>query len=237
MFEDAMMESSGRMTTGSRYYTTVGALLNGAVVGALILMPLLYPEALPKNAVSMTLVAPPPPPAPVPVERVQRPAPTMPEPVLQMEVPTRIPKQISMKPEGAPPSVPGEVPSGLSGNAPGVPGGLFSTFGSGQPVVVRPSAPRKIAVSQGVMAGNLLVKPEPAYPAIAKAARVQGTVTLAATISKTGTIENLTVVSGPAMLAQAAVEAVQRWRYRPFLLNGEPVEVQTSVTVSFLLGN
>ncbi len=153
-----------------------------------------------------------------------------------MEVPTRIPKQISLA-ESAPPSLPGEVSTGLSANAPGVPGGLFSTMGSGQPVVVHPAMPRKIAVSQGVMAGNLLMKPEPAYPAIARAARVQGTVTLAATISKTGTIENLTVVSGPAMLAQAAVEAVRRWRYRPFLLNGEPVEVQTSVTVSFTLGN
>ncbi len=183
----------------------------------------------------MTLIAPsPPPPAPVvtPVEHVQRAAQTMPE----MEAPTRIPKQISLKPE-APPSMPGEVPTGLGANAPGAPSGLFSGFGSGQPVVVHPAAPRKIAVSQGVLAGNLLVKPEPVYPAIAKAARVQGTVTLAATISKTGTIENLTVVSGPPMLAQAAVEAVRRWRYRPYLLNGEPVEVQTEVTVSFTLGN
>ncbi len=236
MFEDAMMESGGRLTTRSRYYTTVGALLNGTVLAVLILVPLLYPEALPKNSLSMTLVAPPPLPPPVPVERVQRAVRTMPEPMSDLEVPTRIPKQISLT-ESAPPSMPGAVPDGLGANAPGAPGGLFSGLGSGQPVVVHPAMPRKIAVSQGVLAGNLLVKPEPAYPAIAKAARVQGTVTLAATISKTGTIENLTVVSGPAMLAQAAVEAVRRWRYRPYLLNGEPVEVQTEVTVSFTLGN
>jgi protein TonB len=67
-------------------------------------------------------------------------------------------------------------------------------------------------------------------------ARVQGTVVLAATISKTGAIENLRVVSGPPMLAMAAEQAVQTWRYRPYLLNGAPVEVETTVRVVFHLG-
>jgi protein TonB len=74
------------------------------------------------------------------------------------------------------------------------------------------------------------------YPPIAKAARVSGTVVLQATISKTGAIENLTVTSGPAMLQQAALDAVRTWRYRPYLLNNEPVEVQTTVNVIFTLG-
>ena len=76
----------------------------------------------------------------------------------------------------------------------------------------------------------------PQYPAIAKAARIQGTVVLQATISKNGTIENLHVISGPPMLQQAAMEAVKTWRYRPYLLNGEPVEVETQVNVIFTLG-
>ncbi len=76
----------------------------------------------------------------------------------------------------------------------------------------------------------------PPYPAIAKAAGVQGTVILQATISKSGTIENLRVVSGPAMLQQAALDAVKTWRYRPYLLNGQPVEVETTVNVVFSLG-
>jgi len=82
----------------------------------------------------------------------------------------------------------------------------------------------------------LLQKTIPIYPPIAKAARVSGTVILQATISKTGTIENLRVISGPAMLQQSALEAVKSWRYRPYLLNNEPVEVETTVNVVFSLG-
>ena len=85
------------------------------------------------------------------------------------------------------------------------------------------------------MEGSLLAKFVPAYPAIAKAAGVQGIVVLQATISQTGTIENLRVVSGPAMLQQAAMDAVKTWRYRPYLLNGEPVEVETTVNVVFAM--
>jgi periplasmic protein TonB len=86
------------------------------------------------------------------------------------------------------------------------------------------------------MAGNKVSGAEPRYPTIAIAAHVQGTVVLAATISKTGTIENLRVASGPSMLAMAAEQAVQTWRYRPYQLNGAPVEVETTVLVLFHLG-
>jgi protein TonB len=82
----------------------------------------------------------------------------------------------------------------------------------------------------------LLQKTVPLYPPIAKAARVSGTVVLQATISKAGTIENLHVISGPAMLQQSAMDAVKSWRYRPYLLNGDPVEVETTVNVVFTLG-
>ena len=86
------------------------------------------------------------------------------------------------------------------------------------------------------MEGNLIEKVVPQYPAIARAARIQGTVVMQATISKAGTIENLRVISGPAMLLQAAIQAVRAWRYKPYLLNGEPVEVETTVDVVFRLG-
>jgi protein TonB len=82
----------------------------------------------------------------------------------------------------------------------------------------------------------LLQKTQPVYPPIAKAARVQGTVVLQAKISKTGSIEDLHVISGPAMLQQAAMDAVRSWRYRPYLLNNDPVEVETTVNVIFTLG-
>jgi protein TonB len=123
-----------------------------------------------------------------------------------------------------------------SGN--GVTGGLFAGMGTAPPVVPRavakPTGP--IKVSSGTVAGNIISKPEPVYPAIAKAAHVQGAVILHAIISKDGTIENLSVISGNGMLVNAARDAVSRWRYKPYLLNGEPVEVETSITVNFTFG-
>ena len=85
------------------------------------------------------------------------------------------------------------------------------------------------------MEGNLIYRVQPAYPPLARSARIQGTVQLRAIISRTGTIENLQVMSGHPMLVGAAIDAVRQWRYRPYLLNGEPVEVETQVTVNFSL--
>jgi protein TonB len=102
--------------------------------------------------------------------------------------------------------------------------------------VVKQAPPKKIAISSGVAQGNLIQKVTPQYPAIAKAAHQSGTVVLQATISKEGTITNLRVVSGNAMLQSAALDAVKQWRYRPYMLNGEPVEVDTTINVVFNLG-
>ncbi len=86
-----------------------------------------------------------------------------------------------------------------------------------------------------VVEGLLIDKRLPVYPAIARASGTQGTVVLAASISRTGTIENLRVISGSQMLQQAAIDAVKMWRYRPYLLSGEPVEVETTINVVFTL--
>jgi TonB family protein len=93
-----------------------------------------------------------------------------------------------------------------------------------------------VRVTPGTVAGNLKTRVNPVYPAEAKAKHVEGTVVLRAIISKTGEIENLTVESGPELLQQAAVDAVKRWTYKPYLLNGEPVEVDTKITVNFTFG-
>jgi protein TonB len=79
----------------------------------------------------------------------------------------------------------------------------------------------------------LLQKTLPVYPPIAKAMGAQGTVVLAATISRAGTIQNLHVVEGPSVLRDAALDAVKTWRYRPYLLDGQPVEVETTINVIF----
>jgi TonB family protein len=106
--------------------------------------------------------------------------------------------------------------------------------GSTKPIV---HSLKPVAISSGVATGMLIRKTPPVYPPIAKTARVDGTVELAATISKTGTIKDLRVVSGPAMLRQAAVDAVRTWRYKPYELNNEPVDVETSINVVFNLNN
>jgi TonB family protein len=103
-----------------------------------------------------------------------------------------------------------------------------------QPSVTQP--PATIHVSAGVMAGNRVGGNAPAYPAIAKAAHVEGTVVLAAEISRDGAVQDLRVISGPPMLQAAAIDAIRTWTYKPYLLNGEPVAVHTQINVVFNLG-
>jgi len=86
-----------------------------------------------------------------------------------------------------------------------------------------------------MLEGNLILRVQTDYPALARQVRVQGQVVLRAMIRREGTIENLQVLSGHPMLVRAAVDAVRQWRYRPYLLNGEPVEVETEVRVNFIL--
>jgi protein TonB len=83
--------------------------------------------------------------------------------------------------------------------------------------------------------GNLIYRVQPVYPLLARQARIQGSVLLRAMISRDGTIEHLQVISGHPMLVQSAIDAVRQWRYRPYFLNDQPVEVDTQVTVNFIL--
>jgi protein TonB len=95
--------------------------------------------------------------------------------------------------------------------------------------------PKRVRVSQGVAEGNLVSQTPPVYPPIARQAHVEGPVVLQVIVNKEGTVENIRVISGHPMLVQAALDAVRQWHYKPYLLNGEPVEVETQVTVSFKL--
>jgi protein TonB len=125
--------------------------------------------------------------------------------------------------------VPGGVPGGQMG---GVIGGIISSTPVAVPKV---ATPQRVRVSQGVSQGLLIKKVQPAYPPLARQARIQGQVLLQAEISKDGNIQNLRLISGHPMLAPAAIEAVKQWRYKPYYLNGEPVEVETQITVIFSL--
>jgi protein TonB len=100
---------------------------------------------------------------------------------------------------------------------------------------LQPVMPQRVRVSQGVTTGLLIHKVEPTYPMLARSARIQGNVVLKAIIDKEGNIQDLQLVSGHPMLVPAAIQAVKQWRYRPYLLNGQPVEVETTITVIFSL--
>ena len=116
-------------------------------------------------------------------------------------------------------------------------GGVIGGIISSAPVAVpKVATPQRVRVSQGVTQGLLIRRVQPTYPQLARQARIQGTVVLQAEISKTGDIINLQVVSGHPMLAPAALDAVKQWKYKPYILNGEPVEVDTQITVNFTLG-
>lgn len=242
MFQDSLFESGGRLKTKRLWTTLLSVFMQGFLIGILILIPLIYTEALPRQQLMTFLVAPPPPPPPAP------PAPAVQAvKVVQTDIengrlrtPDRIPQKVAMiKEEEAPPpvsnmggvvgGVPGGVPGGQMG---GVLGGILSSTSMTAPKI---AAPQRVRLSQGVTEGNLVNKVTPLYPDIAKRARIQGIVVLQAVISKQGAIENLRVVSGHPMLTQSALDAVRQWRYRPYLLNGEPVEVETQITVNFNL--
>ena len=240
MFQDALMESGGKITTKSRYFSVLGVVINGIILLALILWPLLHPLALPKQALAVLLVAPSPPLAHAPIEKAAASSnAARPEAFsAQLLMRSKMHAPVNLAADAAPSSdgafatgaMPGATASSNFGD-------LFKGTATAPRPSVQAAIPKKIAISSGVMAGNKISGANPTYPAIARAARIQGTVAIAATISKAGTIENLRVVSGPPMLSASALEAVKNWRYKPYLLNGEPVEVETSIQVVFNLGD
>jgi protein TonB len=241
MFEDSLMESGGRLKGKRGATTVISFVLQILLIGVLVLLPLIFTEALPRQQLMTFLVAPPPPPppppppaaAPVIVKKIQSELDNG-----QLRTPTAIPKKIQMiKEDEQPPTtgvagVVGGVPGGVPG---GTMGGVLGGMLSNTPVAIPKAAPQRVRVSQGVSQGLLIHKVQPSYPALARQARIQGVVVLQALIGKDGAIQNLHVVSGHPMLTGAALDAVKQWKYKPYYLNGEPVEVETTVNVNFTL--
>jgi periplasmic protein TonB len=215
-------------------------IFEALVCGLIVLIPLLYTQELPQTQLMTMLLAPPPPPPPPPP-----PAPPAPKVVVHrvspedlMKAPTVIPKTIrEVKDVPQPPQT-----AGVTGGVPGgVPGGSMSGVIGGMmgapppPPPPKPATPKRIRVGGQVEAAKVVFGPQPEYPQIAKMARVQGVVRLAAVISESGTIQDLRLISGPPLLVKAAMDAVSRWRYQPTLLNGDPVQVETEIDVNFTL--
>jgi len=240
MFETSLFESSLQVRSKSGRYMWITGAFNLAVVAVMMVVPLLYPEALPRSAMTTMLSAPLPPPAPpsapktVAVKAVK----TVPS-LDPLTAPSKVPEKVVVAHDDPPSAfvgtgVVGANTTGADSSGPVNALGLSTTPPVVKVATVKPATPAHI--SSGVVAGNKLSGSSPVYPALAKAARVSGAVVLHAVISKTGAIESLSVVSGPEMLRASAVTAVQDWRYRPYLLNGEPTEVDTTITVNFSFG-
>jgi periplasmic protein TonB len=233
MFEDALLESGGRVRSGSRWTATVSFSIQAAVLLALVLYARFGPHALLVTPIDIKLMAPAIPPQPLPqVVRVEHAINAdVSESAIQAALDVR--QRIDTSSKAAPPA-PGYRAFADLGSVSG------STFASGSPSIpttsVRPlSPPGRVRISAGVVQANCISCPQPTYPPVAKAVHESGTVVLDAIISRAGRIENLQVVSGPPLLQRAALDAVRNWRYKPTVLSGQPVEVQTEINVIFNL--
>jgi protein TonB len=234
MFEDSTFESAHRIRTRSRGWGLAALAFNSAILAALIVIPLIFPEALPKQwAISLITAPPPAPAAPKPQQPHAGQFHGRPEyNGINLTVPPRIPTYI--KTIDRPESPGGPISLGSDNGL--IPGGDPFAHGSSRPPVVVHEEPKgPIVISKGVAEGMVINRVIPRYPPLAVQMRAQGTVVLQAVITKNGTIDKLQVVGGPAVLQQAAIDAVSQWRYRPYLLNGDAVDVETTINVVFSL--
>ena len=239
MFADFSPDPDWSNHSHRGWTTLISFAVQAVAVGSLLLLPLFYTEGLPRLAMLAPLLAPAPPPAAPPTPRPNSPA--TPQSNLmgdRLVSPAQIPPTVTMLTDAEPP------PPMIDPSAPGVRDGtggpnargtvLDSVLGSDLALPPPPPAVHHPPVSR-MMEGNLVHRVQPDYPPWARQVRVHGLVVLRATISREGAIEDLQVMSGHPMLVKAAVEAVRQWRYRPYELNGEPVEVETEVKVNFVL--
>lgn len=234
---DQLVESTSKNKTNKVWSVWLSAGIQALILGILILIPLIYTSALPKALMTTFLVAPPPPPPPPPpaavVKVIKQPKFIQPD---KMQAPTIIPKKIVMIKEEPQPDVgvTGGVPGGVpGGSAAGVLGGII---GGATGLPAPPKPVERIRIGGNVMAGRIVHQVMPTYPPIAKIAHASGTVVLHAIIDKDGSIQELQYISGPALLKQSALDAVRQWRYEPYRLNGVPVQVDTTISVVFNLG-
>jgi periplasmic protein TonB len=242
MFEDSLVESAALLRTRNRWPAVVSITAQLCAAATILTLPLLHPEIMPIPHILPAVVVPPRvptlPPAPIHLEAHSSTAPSAPAaPVAIQTLPVGPSLIHTTSPAVDAPAIPfidignahSSLPPGINSAAPAAP-----HVNVGPTAASRSSAPRRI--SDGVSIGNLIAPIRPEYPAIARITHTEGTVIIDAVISCTGSIESAHILSGPPMLQQAALAAVRQAHYRPFLLNGQPTEVQTTITINFRMG-
>ncbi len=242
IFGDSLLEASWAQRSRRSWTTLTSFGLEALAIGVLLVIPLWKTVGLPSAhtlSTPVSLVAN----TPVRAVAAAQPHGGTASPhttslfIHQMMAPHRIPIGIHNEPIDAAPD-----PIGVIGTGPGPISSDSALIGlppGGTMTVAPPSPPHAAAPTfrtSSMLQGSLIHQVQPIYPPLAKTARIQGPVVIEAVISKAGVIENLHVISGPPLLVKAALEAVSEWRYRPYILNNEPVEVETRITVNFTLG-
>jgi periplasmic protein TonB len=251
MFEQTFVESVRTGKTNKTWTVLVSFIGQIILIIVAVIIPMIYFDALPKSQLTSFLVAPPPPPPPPPPPSEAPPPKVVKVIPRQFDAgklmqPKAVPKDIAVikEEELPPPAASGFGVAGSIGGSLDAGGGLLgSVLGGGAAAPPPPppqkkveaATPQRIRVGGNVQQAKLVRQPKPVYPPLAKQARIQGVVKLNAIISKDGTIQNLSVISGHPLLVPSAMEAVKQWVYAPTLLNGEPVEVVTQIDVNFTL--
>jgi protein TonB len=234
MFEEMVISSPNPKKTNKPWTVVLSMVFQILFLGMLILIPLIYTEALPKAMMSTMLTAPP---AAAQVVHVKPQAHLM--DAGKLMAPKVIPKEVKIIKEDAEPDMntgmQGGVPGGVAGGSMGgVLGGVIGGMG-GAPPPPKPKQTGPLRVGGNVQAARIINRVQPVYPPLARQTRISGTVRLHAIIGKDGAITQLEVMNGHPLLQQSALDAVRQWRYQPTLLNGEPVEVDTTIDVIFSL--
>ena len=203
---------------------------------ALIAIPLFHIDPLPKKKTLTMLYLPPPPAAGAIAMKFEAPrkVPSTHSPKIAIPAPVHIAPEAVPMPGEAIGSVPGGVVGGIAG------GVLSDVLGGSRSMPLpaktpEPAPVRRIRVASRVAEANLIHEVPPQYPPDAGRDRIEGTVVLLAVIGSDGSVEDVQVVSGLPILAQAAIEAVKQWRYKPYELNGVPVEIDSRITINFTL--
>lgn len=242
MFAESMLETSWAQRARRSWTTLTSFGLQALMIGCLLLLPLWKTIGLPaartvSTPISLARVAVESAPAP---RSGGAPAPRSNILPVRLMQPSHIPPVIRMGGDDPSPQPtigqgPGLADSGLfAGPGGGPPLGILS--GGSRPVLPAPPPTVSRAFRRSEMLEGMLIRRvQPVYPPLARTAHVQGSVVVYALISKAGTMENVRAISGHPMLVPAAVEAVSQWRYRPYILNSEPIEVETQITVNFYL--
>lgn len=238
IFRGSLIESGGKLRPRNPWAALGALAVQLLLLLALVVIPLFHTDSLPKREVLTMLYAPPLAATVSDAMRLQAPTPAYTPACISSPSPRANTQEVPTAPVNPTGGVVGGVPGGAVG---GVPSGVFSeVLGStpSLPVVARtpePTPAKRIRVAARVVEANLIHDVAPKYPPEAGRARIEGAVVLLAVIGKDGSVQDVRVESGLPLLAQAAVDAVKQWRYRPYLVNGEPVEVDSRITINFTL--